>query len=212
MCLQARAWEGKPSADFQDIHIGLRSLNESGYFWNSGAGKVKPDGTFLIKNLQEGVYVPQVYAGNWDYFLKSARYGTANVTDGGLTVHAGSDASLELTMSSRPARVEGVVLNADSLPAVGVYVVLIPDARQRDNEWKYRHETTDQNGRFTLRGIVPGDYKVFSWDSPDDFDWYDAEMVKPYESRGTSVSIAEGDRKSLQLTVIGTMKSPRSSQ
>jgi hypothetical protein len=205
------AWEGKPPPDVQDIRIALRALNEVGNSWNSGAVKVKPEGSFLIRNVQEGVYAPQVITGNWDSFLKSARYESANVLDSGFAVRPGRDAALELTMSSHGARVEGAVVNADSLPAAGVYVVLIPDAPHRLEEWKYRQETTDQNGRFTLRGIVPGDYKVFSWDSSDDFDWYDPDLVKPYEDRGVTVTVAEGDRKSVQMTVIEMTKSPQPS-
>ena len=91
---------------------------------------------------------------------QSARYDSANVLDSGLTVRPGRDTALELVMSTPAVRVEGVVVNADSLPAVGVYVVLIPDAPHRQEEWKYRQETTDQNGRFTLRGIALGGYKV----------------------------------------------------
>jgi len=53
---------------------------------------------------------------------------------------------------------------------------------------------------------VPGDYKVFSWDSADDFDWYDPDLVKPYEDKGVAVRIEEGDRKTVQLTVIETKK------
>ena len=136
--------------------------------------------------------------------MKSARYGGADVTNGGLSPHTGTDAALELKLSCRAARIEGVVLTGDSLPAAGVYAVAIPDAPHRDIDWKYRAEVTDQNGRFLLRGIVPGEYRIFSWDSIDDFDWYDAEQLKPYESKGMSIRVEEGDRKTVQLKVIET--------
>jgi hypothetical protein len=139
-----------------------------------------------------------------DCFLKSARYGDANVTDGSLVVHAGADAALELKLSCRASRIEGVVLSGDSSPAAGVYVVAIPDVPHRDIKWKYRAEVTDQNGRFLLRGIVPGEYRIFSWNSDVDFDWYDAEQLKPYESKGVPISVEAGDRKTMQLKVIDT--------
>ena len=95
-------------------------------------------------------------------------------------------------------------MTGDSLPAAGVFVVAIPDAPHRDQQWKYRSETTDQNGKFLLRGLIPGDYRIFSWDSGDDFDWYDGEQLKPYEDKGVPVSVQEGDRKTVQLTAIET--------
>src|SRR5437667_10716696 len=71
----------------------------------------------------------------------------------------------------------------DSVPASGVYVVAIPDAPHRDNEWRYRAELTDQNGRSLLRGIVPGEYRIFSWDSDVDFK---TVQLKVIETENTS--------------------------
>ena len=197
-------WEEKPPGDIQSVHVVLQPIDEGPYSSNSGAFKVEPDGTFVIKNVTEAGYRPRVFAGSWDCFLKSARYGDANVTDGSLVVHAGTDAALELKLSCRAARIEGVVLSGDSSPAAGVYVVAIPDVPHRDIKWKYRAEVTDQNGRFLLRGIVPGEYRIFSWNSDVDFDWYDAEQLKPYESKGVPISVEAGDRKAVQLKVIET--------
>lgn len=97
--------------------------------------------------------------------------------------------TLELKVSCRAARIAGVALRADSLPAAGVYVVAIPHVPLRNQDWKYRAEVTDQNGRFLLRGILPGKYGIFTWDSDGDFDWSNPEQVKPYESKGVSLDV-----------------------
>jgi hypothetical protein len=206
------AWEEKPPSELQSVHVALQALDEGPYSPNSGAYDVKPDGSFVIKNVPEGVYRPHVFTGSWDCFLKSARYASADVTEGGVAVHAGIDASLELTMSSRAARIEGVVVTADLVPAAGVYVVAVPNAPRRDQEWKYGQELTDQNGKFLLRGIVPGDYRIFSWTSADEFDWHDQEQLKPYESKGVPLSVQEGDRKTVQLTVNETKNASQGRQ
>jgi hypothetical protein len=201
-------WGEKHPSDEQRVHVALRPV-EGTYYSNPGAYEAKPDGSFVIKNVSEGVYRPLVFAGSLDCFVKSARYGSRDVTDGNLAVHAIIDASLELKMSCNAAIIDGVVLTEDSLPATGVYVVAIPGAPLRNQEWRYRAEVTDQNGRFLLRGILPGTYQIFSWASADDFDWYDPEQLKPYETRGVSIDLQEGDRKTIQLTVIETENAPR---
>jgi protocatechuate 3,4-dioxygenase beta subunit len=205
-------WEEKPPGEVQSVHVGLRASEEGPYSWNSGAFEVRPDGTFVIKNVMEASYRPLVFTGSWDCFLKSAQYGDASVTDGGLVVQAGADAALKLKLSCRAARIEGVVLNGDSSPAAGVYVVAIPNVPHRDNEWKYRAEVTDQNGRFQLRGVVPGEYQIFSWDSGVDLDWYDAEQLKRYESKGVPITVEAGDRESVQLKVIETENASQARQ
>jgi hypothetical protein len=86
--------------------------------------------------------------------LQAARYGTATVTDAGFTVPPGSDASLDLILSTRGAQIDGVVLNADSLPTAGSTVVLIQNPPHRDVKYRYKAATTDQNGKFTIKGIA----------------------------------------------------------
>src|SRR5208282_2299480 len=160
---------------------------------------IKPDGTFQFKNVPGGSYRPVVhlYGPVVNFFLKSARHGSTAITDAGFTVQAGTDLSLELTMSSRVARLSGVVLDANSLPAFGATVVLIPNPPQRGAVEKYKSATTDQNGKFTMTGLTPGDYKVFSWDFVEesegeyDDDWFDPEWLKPYEAKGESVHLEE---------------------
>jgi len=113
-------------------------------------------------------------------------------------------------MSSRVARLSGVVLDANSLPAAGATVVLIPDPPHRGVVWQYKSTTTDQNGKFYMSGLTPGDYKVFSWDFVDeseegyDADWFDPEWLKPYEIKGESVHLEESGQQSVHLALIET--------
>jgi hypothetical protein len=204
------SWEGSPPSDLQSLHINLHSLDEGPFGFPSQM--VKPDGTFQFKNVPEGTYRPiaSLYGPDANAFLKAARYGTSSITAAGFAVQPGTDASLELTMSSRVAQINGVVVDANSLPAAGSTVVLIPDPPHRDTHEKYKSTTTDQNGRFNLTGLSPGDYKLFSWDSAEESDeedpaeWLDPDWLKPYETKGESIHLDEADRKSVNLTLIET--------
>jgi hypothetical protein len=65
--------------------------------------------------------------------------------------------TLEIIVTSRGARVQGTVRDADGLPLAGVSVVLVPELSRRENYQLYKTQSTDQYGNFDLRGIVPGD-------------------------------------------------------
>ena len=203
-------WEGTPPNDLGNLYIGLEPLGESQPIFSRPA--IKPDGTFQFKNVPEGSYRPVVhlYRPAVNFFLKSARYGSTSISDAGFTVQHGTDLSLELTMSSRVAQLSGVVLDANLLPAAGATVVLIPDPPHRSVVEQYKFTTTDQNGKFSMTGLTPGDYKVFSWDSIDeseeeyDAEWFDPEWLKPYEIKGESVHLEESGQKSVHLTLIET--------
>lgn len=203
-------WEGTPPNDLGNLYIRLEPLGENQPLFSRPT--IKPDGTFQFKNVPEGSYLPvaRLYGAAVNLFLKSARYGSTAITDAGFTVQPGTDLSLELTMSSRVARLSGVVLDANSLPAAGATVVLIPDPPHRGVVWQYKFTMTDQNGKFSMSGLTPGDYKVFSWgfvdESEEEYgaDWFDPEWLKPYEIKGESVHLDESGQKSVNLTLIET--------
>jgi hypothetical protein len=203
------SWDPSPPSDVQHVFVALHSVDDSPV---PVRGEVpKSNDSFLLKNVPEGTYRPRVrFPGSeGNFYLKSGRYGTNSLSEAGFTVQTGASLSLELVLSSRVAHVDGLVLTADSLPAVGAAVVLIPDPPRRMVKELFESVTTDQNGKFSINGIAPGDYKLFSWDSVEEAewynaDWYDPEWLKPYETKGESVHLDESDRKVVKLTLIET--------
>ena len=203
-------WEGSPTVDTQELAVWLHNVDENFPYYRQQLPKA--DGSFVLKNITEGTYRPRVDMQRMQqdtFYMKSARYGTLSVSDSGFTVQPGGDLRLEITLSSRTAQVNGTVLTSDSFPASGVTVVLIPEAARRSLREYYRYATTDQNGRFSIKGITPGDYKLFSWDSEggnewSDSEWYDAAWLRPYETKGESIHVDESDNKSVNLTLIET--------
>ena len=74
--------------------------------------------------------------------------------------------------------------------------------RLRARVERYRKTVTDQSGRFTLRGVAPGDYTLFAWESVEGEAYYNPEFLKTYEGQGTALRIGEGDHKMLRVDVI----------
>jgi hypothetical protein len=98
--------------------------------------------------------------------------------------------------------VQGGVINGEGLPAVGVWVVLVPEGKHRTRLSLYKKAQTDQHGQFLLRGISPGDYKLFSWNEVEFGAWEDPDFLKAFEDKGEKVTVQEGEAKSINLTAI----------
>jgi protocatechuate 3,4-dioxygenase beta subunit len=200
-------WEGSAPSD-SAVMLHLQAVDEREFLIQPQ--RIKADGTFQFKGVPEGTYrielLEQGPTGN--FYLKAARYGSASVVDVDFPVQPGTDAYLEVILSSRAAQVRGMVANSDSVPAVGAKVVIIPDPPHRDQKYRYLSATTDQNGSFSMTGISPGDYKLFSWDSVEESesrygeDWFDLNWLKPYETEGQSLHFEEGDQRSINLKLI----------
>ncbi len=79
---------------------------------------------------------------------------------------------------------------------------ILPRPAPRASRIPYRIAKTDQNGRFAMMGITPGDYKLFSWDGLEPFRYMDPDFISKFESDGTPVHVDESSTQSIQVKMI----------
>jgi protocatechuate 3,4-dioxygenase beta subunit len=195
-------WDGPAPTQDGELYVSPESVDrETGYF--SGSNRVEFGNVFTWKDLGEATYRAPVWNLPKDCFLKDVRYAGESAFEDGFTVTRGAAASVEIILSSRGAHVQGVVSDADNLPAAGVWVVLVPGGR-RSRFDLYKTQITDQYGHFDFRGLPPGDYKLFSWEEIEEYAWQDPEFLKPVEDQGQEVVLKEADQKAVNLTAIRT--------
>jgi hypothetical protein len=137
-----------------------------------------------------------------DCYVKEVRYGESGGLKDGFVVTRGEPKNLEIVVSSRGARVQGAVLDVDGLPLAGVSVALVPESARRDDFHLYKTANTHQYGHFELRGIAPGEYKLFSWEEVEADAWQDPEFLKPFEAKGERVNLNEDDQTKVKITAI----------
>jgi hypothetical protein len=109
---------------------------------------------------------------------------------------------MDLVITANGGVCEGVAVDRKGEPVANAVVVAVPEARMRSRVDRYRKTVTDQTGRFTLRGIRPGDYTVFAWENVDGEAYYNPDFLKAYEGQGSAMHLSEGERKTLQLDAI----------
>ena len=161
---------------------------------------VKEDGSFLLKNVKGDSEVNVFQLPEGSYF-KSARLGEDDVLERGLsTSRIPKGETLELVISGAGGRVDGVALNKDGQGVGGAAVILIP--RSRETARLYKSTTTDQNGRYILQGIAPGEYKLFAWEDIETGAYRDPDFLRRYEDRGESLHVEENGRYTVELKVI----------
>lgn len=195
-------WDGAPSLDRAGLAVRLESAD---FQYSYGSTVHVMGGEFSLRELLEGEYRVSVTGTSPDCFVKSVRFGATESLQDKFTVRRDVEADLEITISSRGARVQGASADEEGLPASGVWAVLVPEEPRRSELRLYRASTTDQYGRFDLRGVAPGDYKLFSWKQAEEGAWEDPDFLQPFESKGEKVSVQEGDAKSMDLVTIKTV-------
>jgi hypothetical protein len=188
------------SVDGDDDSLGTLSMAD-GF---SNVAHVAVDGSFEWRSVPPGNYYVQLAgdAGtNADLFLKGVAAGGRDADASGISVNGGT-AVLDLVASTNGGVVEGVVADQKGAPVANAVIVAVPDPRLRTRVDRYHKTTSDQSGRFSLRGIPPGDYSLLAWESMDGDAYYNPEFLKAYESQGVSVRLNEGDRKTMQVQAI----------
>ena len=170
----------------------------------SSLAHVAADGSFQWTDVPAGSYYVQVMGdsvGNEGWFVKSLSAGGRDVNDFGIAVSGGT-VSLDLIVSANGAVVEGVAVDHKGEPVANSVVVAVPELRLRGRTDHYRKTTTDQSGKFVLRGISPGDYTLLAWQSVEGDAYYNQDFLKSCEEMGRAVHVSEGDRKSVQVEAI----------
>ena len=170
----------------------------------SNLAHVARDGSFQWTDVPPGAYYVQVMGdttASEGWFVKSVATGGRDINESGITVDGGT-VTLDLVISANGGVVEGVAVDRKGESVANAVVVAVPEARVRSRTDRYRKTVADQSGRFSLRGLRPGDYTIFAWESVDGEAYYNPDFLKLYEGQGSAMHVSEVERKSLQLEAI----------
>lgn len=162
-------------------------------------GGVADDGTFSL-SLDPDFYRISATAPGALY-LKSVTCGSTDATEAGIDLAESGACDVTVVMSANSGQIDGQVTDENSQPAPSVQVTLVATGSRRSDLFKLG--ITDATGHFSMKGLAPGSYKVYAWEEVDsNAVRYDPEFVKPYESSGQTVQIAEGGKESVTLKQI----------
>ena len=87
-------------------------------------------------------------------------------------------------------------------------MVLVPDPKRRDRPELFQRTSSDTSGHFSLKGISPGEYKLFAWEDVESDAYQDPEFLQPFENQGESVTIREGSHEDRRLKLIPAESTP----
>jgi hypothetical protein len=164
---------------------------------------IRDDGSLLFHQLPAGKYRVEL-GRTQNLYIKSVQWGTQDITDSGLDLLNGIPPRTELTITlgADAGQIEGIATNEKSEPAVDATVTLVPTGTHRSRPF-HKSAVVDSAGHFTIRGIAPGEYKLYAWDNVDtNAVIYDPDFLRPYEALGQAIDVAASDKKVIELKVI----------
>jgi hypothetical protein len=202
--------EGAPPHSLENVRVNLQP--ETPGFFGQNSAKVKPDGSFLISDVMPDVYEVNVVGSRPGAYMKSIRFGDAEAPDDRIDLTQGSG-PVTILLGTDVGEVEGSVKKSNGDPAVRVRITLIAYGKHLGRGDLSRFGFTDEQGKFHLRNVAPGEYKLFAWeDVPIDAP-QDPEFRKPFEKQAVAVKMEpNGHETAVELIAISVKASQRPAQ
>ena len=200
--------EGTPAHPPGEMNVNLRADLPAIFGGNSA--QVKPDGSFVIPEVIPDVYEVTVGAPQ-GFYVKSIRLGDAEAPDGRIDLTQVSG-PVTVLLGTDVGEVEGSVKKANGDAAVRVRVTLIAYGSHLRRFDLSRTGFTDDQGKFHLRNVAPGDYRVFAWEDVPVGAPQDPDFRKPFEKQSVAVKMEPSGHQTVELTAISVKAGQRPGQ
>ena len=165
------------------LGITLRSADLTG----QQAANAKDDLTFQIDNLFPGKHYLSVPQGGVMY-VKSLLYSGQDVSSG-VIPDLEPGGALAITLGTDPGAVDVQVQSGSLAPGAQVVIAIMPDDAHFDRQDLYRINGGNADGKISLGGLAPGDYKMLAFEGLDYEDAQNHDLLKLLEGRAAAVTI-----------------------
>ncbi len=136
------------------------------------------------------------------WMIKSVRLNATDVTDSGIEFKANESISgIEVELTNRLSSVSGIATNSRGDQASDyVAVVFAQDKEKWTSNSRYQSiARPDQDGRFKISGLPPGEYYIVAVDRVEPGQNGDPEFLESVRTRAASFSLMDGETKTIDL-------------
>jgi hypothetical protein len=176
---------------------------------NADANEDEGRMTFSATHLLQGRYRISWLPLPPDAYLADIKQDGQSVYDDNIFSIGGKTTELDILVGRNGGAIQGsVVLGPAAIVSPTIAVVLAPEASRRRNLLLYKRQDIGSAPadpslyRFNFTGISPGNYKIFAFEFLERGSEFNADVLAPYESRGTLISVAAGVTRDLQIPLI----------
>jgi hypothetical protein len=164
--------------------------------------QVDTDWSFKLSNVG-GPFLFRVMGLPDDWTLGAVRLENRDITDVEYDVPTGGKElrGLQVVITRRIGRVSGVVLDSAGKPASQATVVVFSEDA---DHWRpfsryLQAARPSSDGRFSIRGLPPGAYRVIVRDFIEQGQWEDRQFLESVRDEGVRVVLAEGGAETVTL-------------
>ncbi len=163
------------------------------------------DGQFITMSVPPGKYLVNANAPGW--ILKSAAVNGRDASETPIDLEANDVSGATITLFNRPAQLAGAVHDARGNPDEAATVLLFPaDYRSWIDDGmsnrRLRSARATANGRFTIGGLLPGNYLVIAVNDAAAGNSSNPEVIEAIAPLAVRVSLGEAANQTQDLTTV----------
>jgi hypothetical protein len=165
------------------------------------AAPVSSDGSIRLSGVLPGTWILSVEHLPEGIWIKNISFGDIRSTGGQLNLPAGARGPLRVVLAANGGQLSGLV-GEEGEPRQATVVLVPMEAGLRLSPHAYRFTATDGRGAFIFKGVRPGAYRLFAFESIAPFAWMDPGILNAVEELGQELVANENERLTRQLKPI----------
>jgi hypothetical protein len=167
------------------------------------SGRVREDWTFTVTNAYGASRLYASLPDGWS--LKTILQDGRDITDVPVEMKSGEELSgVEVIVTNRVTTVTGQLADDKGAPVVDGAVLLFADDASKwseDSRW-VRAVRPDQQGRYEIKGLPPGEYLAVALNYIEDGIWNDPEYLESIRRYAQKLTLNEGASQSPALKLV----------
>ncbi|MCC6590286.1 MAG: carboxypeptidase regulatory-like domain-containing protein [Bryobacterales bacterium] len=181
--------------DSKGFEVDFQGIDNSAGYSTGWRGPGEPVG-FRVQPGRYRVRV-KVPAEQRSMYVKSIRTDSADLMSDPLVIGGGETANVKIVVSVAAAGIAGVATDGTGKAAGGATVVVVPVSAGRAD--LMRDTMADQEGKFSIGSLAPGDYRVYAWEDVEPGMWWNEEFRKKFETQAERVILEAGLVKQVRV-------------
>ena len=175
-----------------------------GSFRNPGSGEVGEDGRFTIDGVYGGSRLRLLGLPD-EWAVKAVMHDGRDVAEAPIDLRSGEAMhDVQVILTKRFASAAGQLADAKGAPlADGTVIVFATSADKWTEDSRFvRAARPDQEGRWKINGLPPGEYFVVALDGVEDGQWFESDYLESVRRYAQKVTLAEADAQTVQLKLV----------
>ena len=179
-------------------------FSEGGAFGDAQTGQPRRDSSFAIRGVMAGAHLLEFDGLAAPWSLKSVSYRGQDITDTGVQADSGQRLEdVTVTVTDVASEISGTVRDSENrgVPNARVLFVPVPTGLWPPASRRFARPLTDSAGRYSVRGLPAGDYRVAAALEVGERDVYRAGVLRAVREQGVAITVERDQARIVDLSV-----------